>query len=60
MSLPYLSSSLKTLSKKKKKEEGELGTDTETHREKALGRWRVGLQDLQASECPRELGNQQK
>lgn len=32
----------------------------ETHRVKASGRWRIGLQDLQVSECPRELGNQQK
>lgn len=32
----------------------------ETHGEKALCRWRIGLQDLQALGCPRELGNQQK
>lgn len=32
----------------------------ETHGEKALCRWRIGLQDLQALGCPRELGDQQK
>lgn len=32
----------------------------ETYSEGLFGRWRIGLQDLQVSECPRELGNQQK